>query len=252
MRKHIVGPAVLLAVFLIAWAGISSAASQGSVSEGNIAVYKQGKLSKKLTGINPVEEGSLIICQGKCLIRSHGVSIMAEDQAELAIADQDGLFNLFVRHGHVEFIISPSAQKIAFNTPDGVYSIADVIFNASSSSAVRGYMNVDEGGARVGVREGRMIFATDTGPKTVKADQQIILAMSDVEKPASGSANTDPVPAEEKKKKKRAGVYWWSANTQNMAIAGGIVLAAGAGIAYAASPGGYGGSSAPPSPSPSR
>lgn len=182
MKKRLICLSALLAVFLIGSIGTSFATSDGSVSQGKISVFKDGKLSKKLSGMSPVEEGSLLVCDGKCMIKSNGVSVMAEDQAELAITNKDGLFNLFVRRGHVEFIISESAKKIVFHTPAGVYSVADVMFNASNDSVVRGYMNVNDSGSKVGVREGLMIFATDEGAKAVKANEHIILAMSDVKK----------------------------------------------------------------------
>jgi len=162
------------------------------------------------------------------MIKSGGVSILAEDQAELAIANHDQTLNLFVRRGHVEFTISSSAKKIIFHTPEGAYSVADVIFNASSDPVVRGYMQVDDSGARVAVREGRMIFATADGAKSVKAGEQIVLAMSDVEKKAAAS----PVQADEKKKKKRAAGWWTGSSSQ---IAGGVVIATAAvgGTVYA-------------------
>ena len=73
---------------------------------------------------------------------------------------------------------------MAFHTQDGVYCVADIMFNASTESVVRGYMQADDSGTKVGVREGRMIFATADGAKSVKADEYIVLAMSDVKKKA--------------------------------------------------------------------
>ena len=182
MKKRIICLSTLLVLFLIGSIGTSFAMPDGAVSQGKISVFKNGKLSKKLSGTSPVEDGSMLVCDGKCMIKSNGVSILAEDQAELAITNKDGLFNLFVRRGHVEFIFSDSAKRIAFHTPEGVYSVADVMFNASTDSVVRGYMLVDDSGSKVGVREGRMIFATSGGAKSVKANEHIILAMSDVKK----------------------------------------------------------------------
>ena len=138
MKKSILGVVSLLAVFLIGSIGTSFAIPDGAVSQGNISVFKDGKLSKKLSGTSPVEEGSMLVCDGKCMIKSNGVSILAEDQAELAITNQGQIFNLFVRRGHVEFIISDNAKKLAFHTPEGVYSVADVMFNSSTNSVVRG------------------------------------------------------------------------------------------------------------------
>lgn len=249
MKKRIVGVTLVLLVFLVGLIGISFAAPDGSVAQGKISVFKDGKLSKKLSGMSPVDEDAMLICDGKCMIKSNGVSVLAEDKAELAISNRDGFFNIFVRRGHVEFIISESANKIAFHTPSGAYSVADVMFNASNDSVVRGYMNVDDSTAKVGVREGRMIFATDDGAKAVNADEYIILAMSDVKKKeddqkkagaiipaASGSAAASTVGG--------AGATTFLGMTP--VVAGGVVVATaaavGIGIAASNSGGGGGGS----------
>ncbi|MCK5915733.1 MAG: hypothetical protein KAG92_06310, partial [Deltaproteobacteria bacterium] len=163
---------------------------------------------------------TMLVCEGKCMIKSHGVSFLAEDKAELAVTDQDQILNLFVRRGHVEFIISAGSKKLAFHTPEGIYSVADVIFNASTDPVVRGYMQVDDTGTRVGVREGRMVFATADGAKSVKANQHIILAMAEVKK-------------DEKKKSKKAAAYIPPAGsgatsmgmTKGLAFASGVVVA---------------------------
>ena len=245
MKRRVIGLVILVVVFLIGSIGTSFATSDGSVSQGKISVYKNGKLSKKLSGMSPVEEGSMLVCDGKCMIKSNGVSVMAEDQAELAITNKDGLFNLFVRRGHVEFIISESAKQIAFHTPAGAYSVADVMFNASNDSVVRGYMLVDDSGSKVGVREGRMIFATDEGAKAVKANEHIILAMSDVKK-------------KEKDKKKAAAIIPAAGGgavatgtilgTGTVIAAGVVVTAAAVGFSASAASGGGGGGGAVVSP----
>ena len=242
MKKKIAGISILAVIFLMATIGISFAAGDGAVATGNLSVFKNGKLARNLTGVNPVEEGPLLVCNGKCMIRSGGVAILAADKAELAIANRDGSFNLFVRSGHVEFTISPGARKMVFFTPDGAYSVADVMFNASTEPVVRGYMQVNDEGARVGVREGRMIFNTADGIKTVKPDQQIILAMADVDK------KTAPIEAETKKEaKKRAAYAWWTGSSSQIAGAMVVSGAAVSGIVYAASHNSGGGHTRVPS-----
>ena len=249
MKIRIVYLIALLVLFLIGSIGTSFAIPDGAVSEGNISVFKDGKLNKRLSGTNPVEEGSLLVCNGKCMIKSNGVSILAEDQAELAITNKDGFFNLFVRQGHVEFIISDGTKKLTFHTPEGAYSVADVMFNTSTDSVVRGYMLVDDSGTKVGIREGRMIFATADGAKSVKADEYIILAMSDVKKKeedkkkagviipaADGAAATTTGGA--------AATGTFLGMSTGTAIAAGVVVTAAAvGIGVAASNSGGGSSS---------
>ena len=248
MKKSILGVVSLLAVFLIGSIGTSFAIPDGAVSQGNISVFKDGKLSKKLSGTSPVEEGSMLVCDGKCMIKSNGVSILAEDQAELAITNQGQIFNLFVRRGHVEFIISDNAKKLAFHTPEGVYSVADVMFNSSTNSVVRGYMQVDDSGTRVGVREGRMIFATADGAKAVKADEQIILAMADVKEKEDSKKAGAVIPAATVGGT-AAVVTGATIFTPAVIAAGVVVTAAAVGIGASASSSGGGGSTLAPSPS---
>ncbi len=158
--------------------------SAGSVGHGNISVYKGGQLVDKLSGQNPIAESSLLVCDGKCMVKSEGISLVAADQAKFAIQNEDAVFNLFVRVGRVDYVINDSSRKIAFHTPDGSYSTAEVIFNASSSPVVRGSVEVSESGeTAISVTEGRLVFATADGMKTVDANNKIVLAVL----PAAGA-----------------------------------------------------------------
>lgn len=159
--------------------GIAFAA--GSIGHGNIGVYKGDQLADKLSGQNPIEEGALLVCDGKCMIKSEGISLVAADQAKLAIRNQDQAFNLYLREGHVQYTITNNTRKIAFHTPQGTYTTAEVIFNADSNPVVRGYAQVNQDGSTViGVEEGRLVFATADGMQTVDANHKIILAVSEV------------------------------------------------------------------------
>lgn len=177
MKKVLIRMALALTVSL-SIVGIASAA--GSIGQGNIGIYKGGQLADKLSGQNPIEEGALLVCDGKCMIQSEGISLVAADQAKLAIRNEDKAFNLFLREGNVNYTITNNNRKIAFHTPQGTYTTAEVIFNAGSNPVVRGYAKVSKDGqTEIGVDEGRLIFATAEGMKTVDANHKIILAISD-------------------------------------------------------------------------
>lgn len=184
MKKVLIGMALAMAVNLSV-IGIASAA--GSIGQGNINIYKGGQLADKLSGQNPIEEGALLVCDGKCMIQSEGISLVAADQAKLAIRNEDKAFNLFLREGNVNYTITKNTRTIAFHTPQGTYTTAEVIFNAGSNPVVRGYAKVNKDGqTEIGVEEGRLIFATAEGMKTVDANHKIVLAISSV--PAAGAA----------------------------------------------------------------
>ena len=178
MKKKIAVAALSL---LLAFAPVASGFATGSVSHGDISVFKGGQLADKLSGQNPVEEGSLMVCDGKCMIKSEGVSLVATDQAKFAIQNEDSVFNLYVRSGEVNYVINDNTRKIAFHTPGGTYSVAEVVFNASSSPVVRGSVVVTEAGeTEITVTEGRLVFATADGMKAVDANHKIVLAIAEV------------------------------------------------------------------------
>jgi hypothetical protein len=165
------------------------ASSQGHIiSNGNFSLYKGGKLLKKVSGKSLINDDVFMLCDGKCLLKAKGISMAAMDKTVLAVKEEAESFNILVNSGRVEFVLYENSKNIAFHTPDGAYSLAEPIFNASSGSTVRGFVIVDDKGTKVGIREGRMIFTTDDGTKTVNANQGIILAMADV--PATAGTDT--------------------------------------------------------------
>lgn len=186
MKKKIAVAALSL---LLAFGSVASSFATGSVAQGDISVFKGGQLADKLSGQNPVDEGSLMVCDGKCMIKSEGVSLVATDQAKFAIQNEESVFNLYVRSGVVNYVINDNTRRIAFHTPGGTYSIAEVVFNASSSPVVRGSVVVTESGeTEITVTEGRLVFATADGMKAVDTNNKIVLAIAEVAGAAGAGA----------------------------------------------------------------
>jgi hypothetical protein len=170
------------------------AASGGSVGQGNFSVMQDDRLVDKLFGQNPLQDESLMVCDGKCVIKSEGVSLTANDQAKFAIKNDADIFRLFLSAGSIDFVITDKARKVAFHTPEGVYSVAEMIFNAASNPAVRGTVLVNtEGKTEISLKEGRMSFATANGTKTISSSEKIVLAMAEVSsvKKKEGYNNND-------------------------------------------------------------
>ena len=150
----------------------------GSIGHGDISVYKSGALVSKLSGQNPIEDGSLLVCDGKCMFKSEGISLIAGDNAQVAVTNETDVFKLYVKEGKVDYIITNNVRKIAFYTPQGTYTVAEVVFNASSQAVVKGSIAVNgDGATEITVTEGRMVFATAEGLKTVDANNKIVLAV---------------------------------------------------------------------------
>lgn len=184
MKKTFLRTLALTTALSLAVVNVSFAAG-GSIGHGDISVYKNGEFATKLTGMNPVEDGALLMCNGKCMLKSEGISVIAEDKSQVAVTNLDDTFKLYVKEGKVDYVINSNARKIAFYTPQGTYTVAEVIFNASSGSVVKGSVVVGADGAtEISVSEGKMVFATADGMKTVDANNKIVLAVA----PAAGDA----------------------------------------------------------------
>jgi len=178
MKKTFLRTVALAAALSLAVVNVSFAAG-GSIGSGNISVFKDGQLSAKLTGQNPVEDGALLVCDGKCMLKSQGISVIAADKSQVAVTNLEDTFKLYVKEGKVDYVISSNARKIAFHTPQGSYTVAEVVFNASSGPVVKGSVMVDADGAtEITVTEGKMVFATADGMKTVDANNKIVLAVA--------------------------------------------------------------------------
>lgn len=205
MRKTLLQAAVLAALLSFGSVQVGFAAG-GSIGHGNLSVYKDGELISKLTGQNPIEDGSLLVCDGRCMIKSEGISLVAGDNAKVAVTNEKDTFKLYVKEGKVDYIISSNVRTISFYTPQGTYTVAEVIFNAGNQSVVKGTVEVDSTGkTEITVTEGRMVFATADGMKTVDANNKIVLAVA----PTGGS---------------RGGLFGVSTPAL---VAGGAVLTAG-------------------------
>lgn len=178
MKKTFLKAAALAAVISLSAVNVGFAAG-GSIGHGNLSVYKNGALVSKLTGQNPIEDGSLLVCDGKCMIKSEGISLVAGDKANVAVTNEKDTFKLYLKEGKVDYIINSNVRTISFYTPQGTYTVAEVVFNAGNQSAVKGTVEVDSTGkTEITVTEGRMVFATAEGMKTVDANNKIVLAVA--------------------------------------------------------------------------
>ncbi|MDD3814915.1 MAG: hypothetical protein PHZ02_09735 [Desulfocapsaceae bacterium] len=183
------------------------AALGGSIGQGDFSVMKGEQLVDKLSGQNPLKDESMLVCDGKCMIKSEGISLVAADQAKFAIKNESDTFRLFLREGSVDYVITDKARKIAFHTPEGVYSVAEIVFNAASNPVVRGTVQVNaDGKTEISVKEGRLVFATADGMKAVGVNEKIVLAAIGDTLGAGASS----------------GVF-----TPGVFVAGGLVLAGG-------------------------
>ncbi|WP_339134687.1 MAG: hypothetical protein WGN25_16035 [Candidatus Electrothrix sp. GW3-4] len=197
MKKISVLTTGILALFLVAGSTSAFARASGIIAQGEFSVYKKGKLTKKMSGTTPVTEEALLVCEGKCLLKTTGIALVVQDGTEMAVKKGPDRFNLMVMNGLVDFSLTDQAGKMAFYTADGQYTVGDPMFNTSTANAVRGYMQIaDDGRARVGLHEGRMVFSTGEGAKTINSNEYILLKAEAKTTPSTtGVAATEVGPA---------------------------------------------------------
>ncbi len=116
MRKRIKSISLCLVLAFSVSTTVSFAAQGGSIGQGDISVMKGSQVVDQLKGQNPVQDSSMLVCDGKCMIKSEGISLVAADQAKFAIKNEADTFRLFLRSGSVDYVITEKARKIAFHT----------------------------------------------------------------------------------------------------------------------------------------
>ena len=196
MKKICLLTTGIVALFLVVGSTNAFAGLSGIIAQGEFSVYKKGKLADKISGTTPVTEDALLVCAGKCLIKTKGIALVIQDGTEMSVKKSADQFNMMVMNGLVDFSLTEQAGKVAFYTADGQYTVGNPMFNASTANAIRGYMQTaDDGRARVGLHDGRMVFSTGEGPRTVNSNEYILLKAEPKVKPSTTDAAATEVGA---------------------------------------------------------
>ena len=189
MKKICLLTTGIISLFLVVGSTNAFAGLSGIIAQGEFSVYKKGTLADKMSGITPVTEETLLVCESNCLIKTKGISLIVQDGTEMAVKKGPDQFNLMVTNGLVDFSLTNQAGKVAFYTADGQYTVGDAMFNASTESSVRGYMQItDDGRAKIGIHEGRMVFSTSVGPQTIDSQDYILLAQASAASAAASAS----------------------------------------------------------------
>ena len=214
--------ALLVVQPVISWAG----AGARVIPEGQVSLLADGKEVNQFKSEMPLQEGTMMLCNGKCLVQTQNIQLVAQDQAVFALTENAGRWDLIVKSGQVDFAMQNGAKPMAFHTPNDTIQAERAILPASSTAMVRGSIMVTEKETTMTVREGALQVMSQDGVQLVQPGQSIHLAQ----------AQMTPPPAQEKEKKDRrdAGAFWWTA--------GGLLVGFAAIIAPAVMVGTSGGS----------
>ncbi|MCL7488979.1 MAG: hypothetical protein M8357_12495 [Desulfobulbaceae bacterium] len=170
--------ALLTTLLLIFVMGNVHAATKGRImTDGKVSMYQNGKMVNSFTNQGPIDENSLIACDGNCLVKIKGISLMANDQSRFAVKELAGSTNLYLENGKISFAISDTSKQFSFFTADGYYITSEgFISPASTNNSVKGYMQATDRGTEIGMDQGTMVIQTDEGIREVKSGQAILLA----------------------------------------------------------------------------
>jgi hypothetical protein len=164
------------------------------MTNGSITLYKNGHAVSTYNDQGPLDENSLIVCNGTCLVKMQGIAMSAVDQTKFAVRERNKSVSLYVEQGKVYFVISDLAHQFAFYTPNGYYLRTEgFIAPAATGNSVKGFIQVTDKATEIGMESGTMIVMSDEGTQAINPGQSIVLAMADVpedDNPAGG--DTDP------------------------------------------------------------
>lgn len=169
---------LLTALLMLLLAGNAYAATKGRIlTNGKVSLYENGKIINSFTSQGPINENSLIACDGTCLVKIKGVSLVANDQTRFAIKESDNSVNLYIETGKVNFAVSDVSKQFSFYTPDGyLVKTEGFIAPVSTDGSVKGFMRITDGSTEIGMDSGTMVLQTNEGTKTVASGQVITLA----------------------------------------------------------------------------
>lgn len=175
MKKTLVASAMSIAMTFNA-GGIAFA--DGGIIQGDVAVYKEGKVIETIAGKNPVVEGALHECISPCTVKSEGVTLAGAEKTKLAVKSEVDKFNMFVSEGKVDFVVTDPGKEVNFYLPDN--TVTNAVPNAGSGK-VTGTFSINEAGqAEIAVNEGSMTFTTAEGTKVVEAGQMMRIEFGQV------------------------------------------------------------------------
>lgn len=215
--------ALLIVQPVFSWAGTGARV----IPQGKVSLLEEGKEVSQFQSELPLPEGTLMLCNGSCLVQTQSLQLVAQDRAVFALAEGKARWDLTVKSGQVDFSMRPDAKPVSFHTPHDTMAAERAIMPAGSTARVRGSVRVTERESLLSIQEGALQVMSPDGTMLVQPGQALRLAAA----PAAATST-------------RSTTYAGLTDTQ-WAIVGGIagagVIAAVTAVILANSGGGDGG-----------
>lgn len=176
--KRISRTLVLVLAMLMVLQPVLSLAGTGArvIPQGKISILEEGKEVTQFQSELPLPEGTMMLCDGSCVVQTQNLQLVAQDRAVFALAEGKGRWDLTVKSGQVDFAMRPDAKPVSFHTPLDTIQTERAIVPASSGSKVRGSIKVSETESVMSVQEGALQVMSPDGTKLVQPGQGIRLA----------------------------------------------------------------------------
>jgi len=172
--------AAILVAALIVQPVIAMAGSSGRlIPNGTVGILSDGKEVQQIRSEVPLPEGSLMVCNGNCIVQTHGLRLVAQDKSVFAVVLGNEGWKVAVKSGRIEFGVNSDAKPIAFLTPQDVIQVNQVIVPASTDSIVRGSLSVTEKGTQLSVEQGMLKVSYNGSEQLVQPGMPILLAQAD-------------------------------------------------------------------------
>lgn len=159
---------------ILSWAGSGARV----IPEGKVSILGEGGVASQFQSELPLPEGTLMLCNGNCLVQTPNLQLMARDQAVFALAEGKGRWDLTVKMGQVDFALRPDAKPISFHTPHDTLQTEGAIVSASGSAMVRGTLKVTETESVLTMHEGVLQVMSSDGTVLVEPGQGMRLAQA--------------------------------------------------------------------------
>ncbi|MDD3620575.1 MAG: hypothetical protein RBR09_12475 [Desulfobulbaceae bacterium] len=180
MHIHAVRSILIVCCAVLAATAAGAATKGRIIPDGSVALLKNGAVTK-FTEQTVLDENALMACEGACMVKMQGISLVAMGGTRFAVKESDGMVNLYVGQGRVAFVLADPGQTFAFYIPDGRHLQTEgFLVPASNDRSVKGFFDVTETAAEIGMERGSMIVSTENGRETVQAGQSIKLAQAEV------------------------------------------------------------------------
>lgn len=223
---------VSLAALFVAQPMLATAGSSARlIPAGSVRVMDNGKEVNNFKSEMPMPQGLTMAVNGKCIVQSQSLQLVAQDQAVFALNEAESRYDLTIKSGRVDFAMRPEAKPVSFHTPHDLIQSEQAIVPAGNAGLVRGFVTVSEEKTELSIQEGALQVMSSDGTQLVQPGHSIVLAQARLGSttPATGGKGTV-------KPALTAGSSGGALTTKGMVMGGaGVLSIIGAGVGFATS-----------------